>query len=99
MGMTYIDLVDAIHERLHPRYNKKEVELFLNAQRRAVHESIQAGEKKVKILGLGIFNVKTFKARPARNPKTGEPVHVPARVRVKYTMDAGIKSALPKVKE
>ena len=32
----------------------------------------------VSIAGLGIFTTKERKAREARNPRTGESVHVPA---------------------
>lgn len=33
---------------------------------------------KVQITGFGTFEARDRKARTARNPQTGEPVHVPA---------------------
>ena len=36
-------------------------------------------EFKFKLVGLGVFNLKDRKARIGRNPKTGEPVNIPAK--------------------
>ncbi len=47
----------------------------------SIIESIVSTLKKggeVSIAGLGIFSAKDRPARMARNPKTGESVHVPA---------------------
>ncbi len=47
----------------------------------SIIESIVSTLKKggeVSIAGLGIFSAKDRPARMARNPKTGEAVHVPA---------------------
>jgi len=39
---------------------------------------------KVSLSGLGTFTIKERDARIARNPKTGEPVDVPAKKVVKF---------------
>lgn len=41
---------------------------------------------KVVVHGFGSFHVVMRKAKPARNPRTGEPVMIPPRRRVKYKM-------------
>ena len=33
---------------------------------------------RIEIRGFGVFDVKTYKAKPARNPRTGEEVYVEA---------------------
>ena len=41
--------------------------------------SLLKKNEKVTIAGLGTFRIRTRNARTARNPKTGEPVAVPAK--------------------
>ena len=43
-----------------------------------------ATEGRIELRNFGVFQVKERKARMARNPKTGEPVPVPARRAVKF---------------
>ena len=50
------------------------VDEFLNA----VCKALSAG-KHIEIRGFGTFKVKDRKSRVARNPRTGDPVNVPAR--------------------
>lgn len=48
---------------------------FLNAVKQALAQG-----NGIEIRGFGTFKVRHRKARVARNPRTGEPVQVPARV-------------------
>ena len=45
---------------------------------------ILATKGRIELRNFGVFQVKERKARMARNPKTGEPVPVPARRVVKF---------------
>ncbi len=69
---------------------------------RAVEATIEAiigGLKKgddVAIAGLGIFKVKPRAARTARNPRTGESVHVPATKVPKFQAAKALKEAVAK---
>lgn len=76
--MTKADLVDQIYEAIGPGVTKKDcaavVDGFLNAVKRAL-----ANEDRIELRGFGTFEVRHRKARMARNPRTGEPVEVPAR--------------------
>ena len=36
-------------------------------------------QERIELRNFGVFEVKTRKPRRARNPRTGEPVEVPAR--------------------
>jgi DNA-binding protein HU-beta len=51
-------------------------------------------EAKVNVAGLGIWSVKDRKARTARNPKTGETVHVAAKKVVKFRVSKDMKTAV-----
>ena len=60
-------------------------------------DSIISSLKKgndVSIAGLGIFAVKARKAREARNPRTGESVHVQAMNVPKFKPAKALKDAV-----
>lgn len=58
-----------------------------------IKESMSNGDD-VKIAGFGTFKVKLAKARDARNPRTGEVVHVPATNRPRFTAGKALKDAV-----
>lgn len=76
--MTKADLVEEVCEAIGPGVTKKDcaavVDAFLNAIKRAVSDG-----KHIEIRGFGTFKVRQRRTRMARNPRTGEPVSVPAR--------------------
>ncbi len=51
---------------------------------------------EVSIAGLGIFKTKMRAARTARNPRTGEPVSVPAMRVPKFQAAKALKDAVAK---
>jgi len=53
----------------------------------------------VKLSGFGIFHLRTKKARPARNPRTGETKTVSARKVVVFQPSQKLKMDLKKVKK
>jgi DNA-binding protein HU-beta len=69
---------------------KKEVENVLQALRNTVYKTLKK-EAKIKLDGLGVFQVKDRKARMARNPRTGEMVKVPAKKVVKVRVLKDLK--------
>jgi DNA-binding protein HU-beta len=46
--------------------------------------------------GLGAFKVRTRKARIARNPRTGEPIKVPAKKVVRFVPYSSLKTLFAK---
>jgi len=56
-------------------------------------QALAAGDE-VKIAGFGTFRVKMAKAREARNPRTGETIHVPAAKRPRFTAGKALKDAV-----
>ena len=56
-------------------------------------ETLKA-EEKLRINGLGTFSLKAKPARTARNPKSGEPVSVPAKTVVKFSTAKDLKDSL-----
>ena len=64
----------------------------------ALTEAIVEG-CRVEVRGFGAFEVKETRPRGARNPKTGEPAHVPARRKVMFRPGKALKAALGRPKE
>jgi nucleoid DNA-binding protein len=56
-------------------------------------EALAKGEK-VLLSGLGSFRPKRMRERMARNPRTGEPVLIPARVRATFTAGKDLLRAM-----
>lgn len=59
----------------------------------AVAEALANGET-VKLVGFGTFKARPQPARIARNPKTGDEVHVPSKQRVSFVAGKGLKEAV-----
>ena len=74
--MTKADLVDEVAAvtQLSRRSSEEVVNVFFDS----IVESLRRGDK-VELRGFGSFRVRHRRARMGRNPKTGEPVHVPAK--------------------
>ena len=59
-----------------------------------LREQLMAGNR-IEIRGFGVLNVKHMKPRlSARNPRTGEPVTVPARRKVLFKPGKQLKAGL-----
>jgi DNA-binding protein HU-beta len=72
---------------------KKEVENIMQALRSTIYKTLRK-EHKIKLDGLGVFQLKDRKARIARNPRTGETVNVPAKKVVKFRVLKVLKEAI-----
>jgi integration host factor subunit beta len=74
--MTKSELIDAIASR--GDLTKSRAELVVNCIFDAMSESLEKGEG-IEIRGFGSFTVRPYKPYSGRNPRTGEPVSVPAK--------------------
>jgi len=72
---------------------RKDVERTVDSFIEALCEGLRK-ENKVNVAGLGIWSVKDRKARTARNPKTGETVHVPAKRVIKFRASKDMKTSV-----
>lgn len=78
--MTKADLVGLVAEEA--EMTKKDVEQLIEIIFESIVGSLNKGEK-IELRGFGSFRVRDRNARKGRNPKTGEPVNIPAK-RVAY---------------
>lgn len=75
--MTKSQLIDAVAER--GNYTRKRAEQVVNAIFQAMEDALIRGDR-IEIRGFGSFKTKHYAAYVGRNPKTGEPIDVPAKV-------------------
>ncbi len=59
--------------------------------------SLEAG-RELKLSGLGNFDLRDKKARPGRNPKTGEPKIIEARRVVTFKVGQKLKARIDNIK-
>ena len=75
--MTKSELIDALAAH-RPDLTKARAELVVNCVFDAMAEALQRGEG-IEIRGFGSFTVRPYKPYNGRNPRTGQPVPVPAK--------------------
>lgn len=80
--MNKRELIDAATAKV-ARVSHYDASEVVNATLQVVAERLRAGER-VELYAFGNFSVVDRAAHEARNPKTGAPVHVPAKRAVKF---------------
>jgi integration host factor subunit beta len=78
--MTKADLVNDVANAA--ELTKKDAERLVEIVFESIIDSLNSGEK-IELRGFGSFRVRSRGARRGRNPKTGDPVDIPAK-RVPY---------------
>ena len=73
--MNKTELINQVAERA--GLSKKDAEQALNAMLDTVSDALAQGDK-VQLVGFGSFEIKARDARRGRNPKTKEPIEIPA---------------------
>jgi len=73
--------------------SRKQADLMLDSLTELVVKSVKKAES-VKIPGLGIFRLRKMKARMGRNPQTGEPIKIPARKKVGFSVAKTFKESV-----
>ena len=80
--MVKSKLVRALNEKL-PELQIRDVELALNCILGQMTDALVQG-KRIEIRGFGSFDLHRRPPRIARNPKTGEPVNLPAKIAIHF---------------
>ena len=86
--MNKAELIDKIADGA--GLSKADADKALTAFVEAVRSAV-ARDDAVALPGLGKFSRTDRKAREGRNPRTGEPVHIPASKAVKFSVAAEFK--------
>ena len=80
LKMTKAELVEDVARAA--ELTKKDAERLVEIVFESIIETLNQGEK-IELRGFGSFRVRERGARRGRNPKTGDPVNIPAK-RVPY---------------
>ena len=75
--------------------SKKDTEAVITAALDAITAAL-AAEEKVQLVGFGAFEVKSRAARLGRNPKTKEPIEIPASKVPVFKAGKALKDAVVK---
>lgn len=74
--MNKAELVDLVAKEAGT--TKKDAEMVINKAMETIIRAVSRGDK-VTLVGFGTFELRQRKARTGRNPKTNEPLHIPAK--------------------
>ena len=89
--MNKAAIVESVHEKIGG--TKVQAEEVVDTIINSIVSSLKNGDE-VSIAGLGIFSAKQRAARTARNPRTGEPIQVPAMRVPKFRAAKALKDAV-----
>lgn len=91
--MTKQDLIEKIAKDT--KLTKKEVEKVVNAMLETITACLSKAKPEPVILtGFGSFVVAKRKERKGRNPKTGEPLTIPAKKVPRFRPGKSLKAAV-----
>lgn len=96
--MNKPELIIKMQEKLNTvipniNFSKKDSEIILDAIGDVIVDTLKRGDD-VKLPNIGTFNVVDKAARTAHNPKTGEPVSVPAKKAPHFSASKTFKNAI-----
>ena len=81
MAITKLELADHLHKKI--GLPKKDCLDFVNSFFNEISNSLEKGEE-VRLSGFGNFSLLKKKARPGRNPKTGQEHVISARTSISF---------------
>lgn len=73
--------------------SKKHAEAILTDMVSMIAKHLKKGDR-IRIVGLGILQVRKRAARTGRNPATGEPIHIKASKKVSFRPAKELKEAI-----
>ena len=91
--MTKAELISAVAEK--SNLTKKDSDKAVTAMIEAITEALVKGDK-VSLVGFGTFEVKDRAARKGINPRTKEPMPIPASKLPAFKAGKALKEAVAK---
>lgn len=89
--MTKAEIIDTIAEK--HGFTAKDVRIVVENLLEEIKKCL-AEDNHLEIRGFGTFKVKNVKARKARNPKTNQEVHVPAKKKAVFKVSKELNGML-----
>jgi len=91
--MTKTELISAVAEKT--GLTKKDADKAVNSVFESISEALAASDK-VSLVGFGTFEVRERAARKGHNPRTKEPIDIPASQLPVFKAGKGLKEAVAK---
>ncbi len=91
--MTKMDLIAKVAEKT--EFTKKDADIAVAAVFDSISEALSEGDK-VSLVGFGTFEVKERAARKGHNPKTKQPIDIPASKAPVFKAGKALKDAVSK---
>jgi len=88
---TITKIAEAVSKALGQEVSKKQIVATLDALTQLAYKE---AKNKFTVPGLGKLVLRNNKARMGRNPKTGEPLRIPAKKSVKFRVAKAAKVAI-----
>lgn len=89
--MNKLELISAVAERT--GLTKAKAAEAVEAVFAVIEETLKRKEE-VRLVGFGTFSVSTRKTSQGRNPRTGEPITLPAASSVRFRMGKALREAV-----
>jgi len=89
--MNKTELIASVAEK--SGLTKKAAEAGVNALLNTIKETLAAGEK-IQLIGFGTFETRHRSERTAKNPRTGEPLVLPAATVPRFKPGQNLKDAV-----
>ena len=89
--MNKAELVSKVAEKA--GLSKKDAEKAVVAVFDSIQDTLKAGEK-VQLVGFGTFEVRARGARSGRNPRSGQPLQIPASKVPAFKAGKALKDAI-----
>ena len=90
--MIKSELIDKLAEA-NPHLYHRDVERVVNTILDGITDALAEGDR-VELRGFGAFSVRHRPARVGRNPRTGEPIQIPASNQPKFKAGKGLKQTV-----
>lgn len=90
-SMNKEDLINSIH--VATNISKKEIKLFIDSFCDTVSDSLSKGEK-VTLFRFGSWDIQHLAARKGRNPRTGAPIEIKAKKKVRFKAGAELSGTV-----
>jgi DNA-binding protein HU-beta len=87
MTVTKSELIQSIARET--GLSQSQASKVINCVFDTIASQLHRGEE-VRLTGFGTFRMMETKARPGRNPRTGQPITIPAGRRVGFTAGSGL---------
>ena len=83
------DILEILKEKTN--ISKKDIETVLDALAITINSEVLQGGHEIRLKDIGTFKQKKNAARTGRNPRTGEPLAIPASTTVSLTISSALK--------